>query len=70
MATKGDFDYYFFGNAFNENGWRNFSPSTVYQFFGKIGWESNGTDIDLSVMRANNNLIGNGLTPQSFLDQN
>ncbi len=69
-GKKGDFDYYFFGNAFKENGWRNFSPSTVYQFFGKIGWESNGTDIDLSVMRANNNLIGNGLTPQSFLDQN
>ena len=36
-------DYYFFGNYFDENGWRDFSPSQVSQFFGKVGWQS-GTE--------------------------
>ncbi len=62
-------DYYFFGNFFDEDGWRDFSPSQVSQFFGKVGWQSNGTDIDLSVTRVHSNLIGNGVTPQSFLDR-
>jgi iron complex outermembrane receptor protein len=62
-------DYYFFGNFFDENGWRDFSPSQVSQVFGKVGWQGNGTDIDLSVTRVHSNLIGNGVTPQSFLDQ-
>ena len=62
-------DYYFFGNYFDEDGWRDFSPSQVSQFFTKVGWESGGTDIDLSVTRVHSDLTGNGLTPQSFLDQ-
>ncbi|HQR52844.1 MAG TPA: TonB-dependent receptor [Burkholderiales bacterium] len=62
-------DYYFFGNFFDEDGWRDFSPSQVSQFFTKVGWQSGGTDVDLSVTRVHSNLIGNGVTPQSFLDR-
>lgn len=63
-------DYYFYGNYFDEDGWRDFSPSQVNQFFGKVGWESGDTDFDLSLTRVHSDLTGNGLTPQSFLDQN
>ncbi|MGZ8255574.1 MAG: TonB-dependent receptor, partial [Burkholderiaceae bacterium] len=62
-------DYYFYGNYFDEDGWRDFSPSQVNQFFTKVGWESGGTDLDLSVTRVRSNLTGNGLTPQSSLDR-
>lgn len=62
------FDYYVAGNWFEENGWRDHSPSKVKQFFGKVGFESGGTDLDLSVTWADSDLIGNELTPQSFYD--
>ena len=31
-------DYFIAGNYFDEDGWRDFSPSKVGQLFGKIGW--------------------------------
>jgi iron complex outermembrane receptor protein len=57
------------GTWFNENGWRDYSPSTVGQFFAKIGRHSATSDVDLSFTGANTDLIGNGLVPQSFLAQ-
>ena len=39
------------------------------QVFGKVGWQGDGTDIDLSITRVHSNLIGNGVTPSSFLQQ-
>jgi outer membrane receptor protein involved in Fe transport len=73
QATHGgyhkNFDYFIGGNHFHEDGWRDASPSDVDQIFGKVGWEGESTDIDLSYSYANTDLIGNGLTPQSMLDQ-
>ena len=40
------FDWYFAGNIFDDNGWRPFSPTSVNQAFGKIGWEDAKTDLD------------------------
>jgi len=62
-------DYYLAGNWFEEDGWRDFSPSKVRQFFGKIGHESGGTDLDLSLTVADNDLTGNGVVPESMLRQ-
>src|ERR1700739_3765684 len=44
----GSFDYFLAGDYFDENGWRDFSPSRLYQGFGKAGWQTDKTDIDLS----------------------
>jgi outer membrane receptor protein involved in Fe transport len=64
----GNFDYFFAGNYFDETGWRDNSPSRVYQGFGKVGWQNEKTDLDLSYTYADTNLWGNGATPQSMLD--
>src|SRR5882762_3348178 len=70
-ATGGEvgyFDYFFTGNYFDETGWRDMSPTKVYQGFGKVGWQNDKTDIDLSYTYADTSLYGNGATPVSMLD--
>jgi outer membrane receptor protein involved in Fe transport len=64
----GNFDYFFAGNYFDETGWRDNSPTRVYQGFGKIGWQNDTTDIDLSYTYADTTLWGNGAAPESMLD--
>lgn len=64
----GGFDYFFTGNYFDETGWRDLSPTRVYQGFGKVGWQSDRTDVDLSYTYADTSLYGNGATPSSMLD--
>jgi outer membrane receptor protein involved in Fe transport len=57
------------GNFFEEDGWRDASPSRVDQIFGKIGWHASSRDAALSVGFADNDLSGNGLQEQRFLDR-
>ena len=55
------------GNVFNEDGWRDASPSRVRQTFGKLGWKDGPTDVALTLSHANNALTGNGLQEQRML---
>jgi outer membrane receptor protein involved in Fe transport len=64
----GLFDYFFTANYFDETGWRNLSPTRVYQGFGKVGWQNDKTDVDLSYTYADTDLYGDGATPMSMLD--
>jgi outer membrane receptor protein involved in Fe transport len=67
-GEAGNFDYFVTGSYFDEDGWRDLSPSRVYQVFGKVGWQNDKTDIDLSYTYADSSLFGNGAVPQSMLD--
>src|ERR1700733_373020 len=67
-GEAGNFDYFLTGNYFDETGWRDVSATQVYQGFGKVGWQNDKTDIDLSYTYADTRLFGNGATPQSMLD--
>ncbi len=69
-GSKGNFDWYLAGNIFRDNGWRPFSPTSVNQAFGKVGWENDKTDLDLSFTFADNNLQGVGPTPKGMLQEN
>ena len=62
-------DYFIAGNWFDEDGWRDFSPTEVRQLFGKIGWQNDDTDFDLSITHADNDMTGNGVLPRSMLEQ-
>jgi outer membrane receptor protein involved in Fe transport len=62
-------DYYIGGTWFQEDGWRDDSPSQVGQLFGKIGFDDGTTSLNLSLTFADNDLTGNGVAPQSMLDQ-
>jgi len=66
----GHFDYFLTGNFFDESGWRQNSPSRVVQAFGKVGWETEKSDLDLSYTYADTSLYGNAATPTSMLDYN
>lgn len=69
-GSNGKFDWYFAGNIFDDGGWRPFSPTSVNQGFGKIGWQGEKTDLDLSLTYAGNSLQGIGPIPQEMLQQN
>jgi len=67
-GEAGHFDYFLTGNYFDETGWRDLSPTKVYQGFAKVGWQNDKTDIDLSYTYADTILLGNGAVPLSMLD--
>jgi outer membrane receptor protein involved in Fe transport len=60
-------NWYFSGNLLEEDGWRQDSPSSVGQLFGKLGWLRPRTDASVSVAYASNTLNGNGLQETGFL---
>ena len=67
-GAHGDVDYFLTGNMFSEDGWREHSPTQVNQLFGKVGWQNETSDIDLSITLARNNLEGIQALPNSWLN--
>ena len=67
-GESGNFDYFVSGEYFDENGWRDFSPTRVVQGFGKVGWQNENSDLDLSYTYADTSLYGNGAVPENMLD--
>ena len=67
ISKDGSVDYYLGVNYLDEDGWRKYSPTTVKQTFGKVGWQNESTKIDLSYLNANNDMIGNGLVPEEMM---
>lgn len=67
VSKDGSVDYMFGYQHTTEDGWRDYSPSHVNQLFGKTGWQNETTKLDLTYIGADNNLIGNGLTPEFLL---
>ena len=57
------------GTWFEEDGWRDYSPSKVKQLFAKVGRRTGNYEWDLGLTAADTDLIGNGLVPQSFYDR-
>lgn len=67
-GKNGNFDYFVTGNFMEDNGWAEHNPSTVRQFFGKVGWQDDKTDFDVSLTVADNVLEGTQALPKSFFD--
>ncbi len=63
-------DYYLSASYFDENGWRDYSPSDVTQVFAKFGHKDATTALGLGVTYGHSNLTGNGVAPESMLEQN
>ena len=66
-GSLGGFDWFAAADDLDENGWRDLSPTHARRAFGKVGWQSDQTDVDLSYTWADNSMIGNGTTPESML---
>ena len=67
-AREGSFDYFATASALDEDGWRDYSPTSARQGFAKAGWEGATGGIDASVTWADTDLIGNGAAPVELLD--
>ena len=67
-GAQGPLDYFLTGNYFDDRGWADHNPSTVRQFFGKVGWQNERSDLDVSLTAADNRLQGTQTLPSSFLD--
>ena len=55
---------------FKDQGWREHSPSSVQQLFGKLGWHDGLSDIKVSFSTFGSALTGNGLQQENLLHQN
>lgn len=60
-------DFFVAGHLLDERGWREHSPSSLRQLYGKTGWQDAASDIDLSLSLAENTLQGTQALPRSML---
>ena len=67
-GSSGPIDYFLTGNIYDDNGWAQHNPSKVRQYFGKLGWQTDRSDLDLSFTGADNTLQGTQTLPLSFFD--
>lgn len=67
-GKKDKLDYFFTVNHVDDRGWAEHNPSAVQQFFGKVGWQDDKTDFDVSLTLADNTLQGTQTLPVSFFD--
>ena len=68
-SVAGPWDYYVTGNVSKDDGWAEHNPSRIAQFFGKVGYETERDNLDVSLTAADNRLEGMQTVPLSFLDE-
>ena len=61
-------DYYLAGDVSSDDGWAEHNPSRVKRMFGKVGYQDDRSDLDVSLTLADNTLQGTQTLPQSWLD--
>ena len=59
---------YIGGNAYNDEGFRKFSPSQIRQLYADVGAQGDGGSLHASLTGANNKLVGVGPTPIQLVD--
>ncbi len=67
-GTHDRLDYFATANFSEEKGWAEHNPSRIKQFFGKLGYQDDRTDLDISLTLADNTLQGTQTLPQPWLD--
>ena len=67
-GSNGPIDFFLTGNLFDDDGWAQHNPSKVRQYFGKVGYQTEKSDLDLSFTGADNTLQGTQTLPLSFFD--
>ncbi len=67
--SNGGLHWFVTGNELRDDGWRADSPTKARQFFGKLGWRDEATDVSLSGSYADTDLTGNGLQDLQLLNR-
>jgi outer membrane receptor protein involved in Fe transport len=68
-SASNGFNWFFSGNTFREDGWRDDSNSVSDQAFAKLGWRGERTKLNLTVALAESELNGNGMQELRLLAQ-
>ncbi|MEJ2395288.1 MAG: TonB-dependent receptor [Candidatus Thiodiazotropha sp.] len=69
-GSRDNLGYFVTGNYFEEDGWRDHSPSESKQLFGNLSWQGEAGSIDLTLSLSDSHLIGNGPLPMDLLEEN
>ncbi len=67
-GNSGDYGYYININRYEEDGWRDFSPTEVQQIFTSLSYRGDQTSLDFNYMYADNEMVGNGASPIELLE--
>lgn len=67
-GNNGTWGYFITGEYFDEEGWRDASPSDAINLFGAISYRSADTTLDLTYNHADTDLIGNGASPAELIE--
>ena len=67
-GRSGSWDWFASADASREHGWAQHNASLVRRLFGKLGWQDDDTDVDLTFSAAANRLEGTQTVPASFAD--
>jgi iron complex outermembrane recepter protein len=67
-GAAGHLDGFVTGNFQRDGGWALHNPSRVAQLFGKVGHQTEDSDLDLSLVLADTSLEGTQTLPLSWLD--
>ncbi|MFT5395397.1 MAG: iron complex outermembrane receptor protein [Gammaproteobacteria bacterium] len=67
-GNNGTWGYFVTANYFDEDGWRDASPSDALNLFGALSYRSTNTTLDLNLNHADTDLIGNGSSPVELLE--
>lgn len=62
-GSDGNLAYYVTGSLTKEDGWRDFSPSRVEQFFSKLSYADEDSTLDFTFLGVDSDLNGNGASP-------
>ncbi|WP_417509493.1 TonB-dependent receptor [Methylophaga sp.] len=62
-GSDGNFAYFVTGSITKEDGWRDFSPSRVEQFFTNLSYANEDTTLDFGITAVDSDLNGNGASP-------
>jgi iron complex outermembrane receptor protein len=67
-GNDGTLGYFVTGSITKEDGWRDYSPSRVEQFFSNLSYQNETSSLDLSLMAIDSDLNGNGASPIELVD--
>lgn len=68
-GSQGALAYFAAGTLFDEDGWRDFSPSTTRQASTKLSRVGTESRVELAIDFADNQLTGNGAAPVQLLER-
>lgn len=68
-AHNDHFSYYLNFKRFDEDGWRDISPSDANNYFASLSYQNDYSELNLNFQHANTDLTGNGASPIELLEE-